>query len=174
MKKIFLKRIVLAFALVSVLALAACTGTNNANADQLNETISAQITTVNQVIEHTNNKHEWMNSDDTSDETVVEGINDSIFEMEAGRIRVDTQLKALNEGSIVINREKVSVASLLGDHEYLVQIIWSQWGELSAELVYMANDPVLSDKYEESLEKANDKAAELVASLNTLLDALGA
>jgi hypothetical protein len=174
MKKTFLKRIVLAFAFVSVLALGACTTENNANADQLNETISAQITTINQVIEHTNSKHEWMNSDDTSDETVVEGINDSIFEMEAGRIRVDTQLRALNEGSIVINREKVSVASLLSDHEELVQSIWLQWSDLSAELVYMANDPVLSDAYEESLEKANDKAAELVESLTTLLDSLGA
>ncbi len=174
MKNRIRKRIVLVFAVISMLALGACSTNNKADADQLIEVINTQITTVNQVIEHTNSKHEWMNHDDATDEAVIDGINVAIFEMETGRIRVDTQLRALTENAIVVNRDKVVVDSLVSDHEVLIQTIWTLWGELSDELVYMANIPVLSETYDASLEKANAKALEVVESLTALLDELEA
>ncbi len=167
-----MKRLFLASVLVALFALSACT-TTSSNSELLSETISNLMNMSNEVLEYAEEKATLLNQEEISEED-MEKITAAAFELETRRIRIDTQIAALKDGSVVDGREKVSVEKDLENHQELVSAVVESWNNIADDYLAISDTLEYGEHVEDAMEvltsadnQFNDKLTELENAIVT-------
>ncbi len=164
------KHVVLGIALIAVLAIGAVLfsqSPKNNSSELIEKAVQTQLESLQTISTHVEAKANEHQKEDASQEV----INQAILAIETNRMRIETQLRAYRESSVIVDNQKMTVKKLEAMQDE-ISALWESFSELSVSLIYMANESAYSEDYQHALDAFTRSHQNVKSKLEQLFESI--